>query len=256
LAIGQAPADLDGPVKRLIWLGDILPEVVSQGADLLLLPELFACGYNIGADVLQLAETADGPTANRIAQLARVHGVAVHYGFAERDQTRIFNAALCIGPDGATLGRHRKLLLPPGFEREHFTPGTGCTLFEYCGLKFATLICYDAEFPETVRHAALQGADVVLVPTALGSEWNWVAHSMIPTRAFENGVYLGYANYAGRQNDLTFLGHSVIAAPDGTEAARAGANPGIMFADLHKDLIAAARSRLPYLRDQGAIRFR
>jgi predicted amidohydrolase len=78
---------------------------------------------------------------------------------------------------------------------------------------------------------------------------------MSPSRAFENGVYLGYANHAG-QDDLTFPGRSVIAAPDGAEAACRGEGPGTMFADLYEERIAAARSRLPYLRDQNAIRFR
>lgn len=254
LAVAQPPGELDTPDARLGWLRDALPEVAARGAHMLLLPELFACGYNIGARVAERAEPAGGPTAQAVAELTRAHGVAVHYGFAERADGRLYNAALCIGPGGERLGHHRKLVIPPGFERDHFSPGRGCRLFGFRGFRIATLICYDAEFSETARHVAAQGADVILVPTALRDVWEWVARAMIPTRAYENGVYLGYANGAGVDNGMAYLGQSVIAAPDGTEAARAGAGPEILYADLDKATIAAARARLPYLDDRGLLK--
>ncbi len=160
---------------------------------------------------------------------------------------------MCIGPDGALLGHHRKLAIPPGFERAHFSAGAGATLFDYRGFKIATLICYDAEFAETVRHVAALGADLVLVPTALGAAWGWVAETMIPTRAYENGVFLAYANGAGAQGDMTFLGQSVIAAPMGVELARAGSEPEILYATLDLDQVATAQARLPYLQDRTTL---
>lgn len=250
LAIGQSPADLPTPQARLDWLSRTLPEVAAQGTDLLLLPELFACGYNIGAQVADRAEPADGPMAQAVSGLAKAHGVAIHYGFAERAGGVLYNAAKCFGPDGAFLGGHRKLMIPPGFERDHFTPGQGCTLFTYRDVRIATLICYDAEFPETARHVAAQGAELILVPTALGAQWGWVAHRMIPTRAYENGVYLAYANSAGTENGMDFLGQSVIATPDGQEAARAGSQPEVIFAALKMDKVSIAQKRLPYLLDR------
>jgi predicted amidohydrolase len=253
LAVAQAPAELDGPEARLGWLQGVVPDIAAAGADLVLLPELFACGYHIGDAVEERAEAVDGPTAGAIADLARANGIAVHYGFAERAENRIYNAALCIGPDGAVLGHQRKLAIPPGSERAHFTPGRGCHLFDYRGLRIATLICYDAEFPETVRHVAALGAELVLVPTALGAEWGWVAQTLIPTRAYENGVYLAYANSAGVENSFAFLGQSVVAAPDGVEVARAGAKPEIIHADLDKACVEQAQKRLPYLIDRSLI---
>jgi predicted amidohydrolase len=256
LAVAQAPADLDGPEARLGWLQGVLPDVAAAGADLVLLPELFACGYNIGEAVQRRAEAADGPTAQAIAELARTTGLAIHYGYAERAEGRIYNSALCIGPDGAVLGHQRKLAIPPGAERTHFTPGRGCQLFDYRSLRIATLICYDAEFPETVRHVAALGAELVLVPTALGAEWSWVARTMIPTRAYENGVYLAYANSAGVESGFAFLGGSVVVAPDGVEVARAGAKPEVIHADLDKERIKQAQARLPYLIDRSSIELR
>ena len=249
LAVGQMPAGLATTQDRLDWLATILPEVASKGADLLLLPELFSSGYNIGHRHADLAEPADGATAGRIAALAVQYGLAIHYGFPEREGTTIYNAAQCIGPDGVRLGGHRKLAIPPGFERDIFSAGQGCTLFTYRDVRFATLICYDAEFPETARHVAAQGAEVILVPTALGAEWGWVAQHMIPTRAFENGVFLAYANSAGEENGLSYLGQSFIATPDGAELARAGSEPGVIYGQLPLDKVATAQARLPYLRD-------
>lgn len=249
LAVAQSPAELATPQVRLDWLRAALPEVAAKQTDLLLLPELFATGYNIGEAIAALAEPADGPTAQTIASFAKTYGVAIHYGFAEACGTDIFNAAQCFGPDGTRLGGHRKLAIPPGFEADHFKRGQGCSLFTYQGLRIATLICYDAEFPETARHVATMGAELILVPTALGDKWGWVAGSMIPTRAYENGLFLAYANSAGTQNGMDFLGQSFIAAPDGVELARAGSLAELIYAEIDPRRVIAAQSRLPYLDD-------
>jgi 5-aminopentanamidase len=255
LSVAQSPAHLDTPADRLDWLRDVLPGVTESGSDLLLLPELFAHGYNIGDRIHDRAEPTDGPTATAMAHLARDSGIALHYGFAERSDTTIYNSAACIAPDGSRLCLQRKLAIPPGREARYFTPGQGFTLFPYRGIRIATLICYDAEFPETVRHVAAKGAQLILVPTALGADWSWVARSMIPTRAYENGVYLAYANSAGTEHGMAFLGASVIANPDGTEAARAGQHPELLHALLDPARVTAAQTRLPYLVDRQALRF-
>ncbi|CUJ97637.1 (R)-stereoselective amidase [Ruegeria denitrificans] len=254
LAVGQSPAELATVKDRLDWLSGVMPAVAAEDADLLVLPELFASGYNIGEQVVTRAEPADGSIAQAVAALAKTHGVAIHYGFPEIEGEVIFNAAQCIGPDGARLGGHRKLAIPPGFEGDHFTPGRGCALFTYRGVRIATLICYDAEFPETARHVASMGAELVLVPTALGAQWEWVAQRMIPTRAYENGVFLAYANSAGSETGMTFLGQSFIATPDGRELARANTQAQIIYGTLQLDKVSVAQARLPYLIDREALK--
>ena len=249
LAVAQSPAELATPRERLAWLRDALPDVAARKTDLLLLPELFVTGYNIGDQIVERSEPADGPSAKAISELAKAHGLAIHYGYAEACRADIFNAAQCFGPDGKRLGGHRKLAIPPGFEADYFTSGKGCSLFEYKGLRIGTLICYDAEFPETARHVASLGADLILVPTALGEKWGWVANTMIPTRAYENGVFLAYANSSGCENGLNFLGQSFICAPDGEELARAGGSAELIHADLDLARVRAAQRRLPYLDD-------
>ena len=253
LAVAQSPAGLAGSSARLDWLEHQLNAHAAAKFDMLVLPELFACGYNIGDEVVAVAEPANGPIAMQISKLARRYNLAIHYGFAERDADKLYNAAQIFGPDGTCYGRHRKLILPPGFESSYFTTGRHIDLFDYGGLTFATLICYDAEFPELARHAAMRGADVILVPTALGHQWGWVAHQMIPTRGFENGVFLAYANHAGREDGLSYLGASFIAAPDGEILVRAGAVPDIIAAPIEKGQVTAAKKRLPYHQDVGKI---
>ena len=117
LAVGQVDGALE-PAARLDWLSEIL---VGLDTDMLVLPELFACGYNIGDAVRDRAEPANGPTAARIAGLAEATGIAMHYGFAEAADGVIYNAAQCFGPDGSRLGHHRKLVIPPGMERGYYT---------------------------------------------------------------------------------------------------------------------------------------
>ena len=84
------------------------------------------------------------------------------------------------------------------------------------------MICYDVEFPEMIRHLALSGADLVLVPTALPASEHaaFIARSIIPVRAFENQVFVAYANHAGRDDAFAYAGLSGIAAPDGSDELR------------------------------------
>ena len=170
LAVAQTPAELDTPEARLGWLRNALPALSKRNTDLVLLPELFACGYNIGDAVHNRAEAADGPIFDAMAAMAKEFGVAIHYGFAERAGDRLYNAAACVSSHGALLTHQRKLVIPPGAERRYFQQGQGCKLFDFKGLKIATLFCYDAEFPETARNVASLGAELILVPTALGAE--------------------------------------------------------------------------------------
>jgi len=250
VAVGQSPAELAGPHERLDWLERSLIDHLGSDLDLLVLPELFLTGYNVGDKLGEWAEEKDGPMSRRISAMARDHGLAISFGLAERDGAEIFNAAVCYGADGRLIGSHRKLLLPPGFEGDHFTVGSGISLFQLGAFRIATLICYDAEFPENFRKAASAGADLVLVPTALGSQWGIVAEKLIPTRAFENGVYVCYADHCGEDHGLTYYGGSCIVGPDGQDLARADQNNRYLVAQIELGAVKTAQSRLPYLRDR------
>lgn len=239
------------PEDRLASLADA---IAGQNLDLVVCPELFMSGYNVGNDLHDLAESADGPFAQRVADLARQTGTAICYGYPERDGKAVYNSALVVSATGSVLANHRKLAIPPGFEQNFFAPGNRLTTFELGGMKCALVICYDAEFPETVRAACTAGAEIVIIPTALGAQWDQVAHRVVPARAFENGCYALYANHAGSEGDITYAGASCIVEPDGRDVARADDQPQLITATLEASRVAAARQRLPYFADLVALR--
>ena len=241
-----ATPDLPSPKARLDRLEQALA-ALNEPLDLLVCPELFLSGYDIGAAVHDRAEPADGPSASRVAEIAQRFGTAIVAGYPERDSETIYNAAMVCGADGERVLNYRKRLIPPGFEGTYFTPGDAQGVFDLKGWKLAVLICYDVEFPEYVRQAALGGAELIIAPTALRSMWGFVADTMLPTRAFENGVYVLYANHAGAEGNCEYLGRSVILGPDGKEYARAGEAEELITATLDRSATLAARATLPYL---------
>lgn len=247
VVVAQSPAELNGPLERLDWLDNAAASIGERPADVMVLPELFLTGYNVGERIDEWAQGRDGNAFRRIAAIAQKNGIAILFGYAERDGQQLYNSAACIDKEGSLIGTHRKLLLPPGFEANHFVSGRECTTFRIGAFTIATLICYDAEFPETFRNVA--AADVVMVPTALAAQWEVVAHRVIPARAFENGVFVCYANHCGQENGIDYLGGSCVVAPDGTDLARAGGCEALLFASLDISRVKAARDRLPYHRD-------
>jgi predicted amidohydrolase len=252
VAVFQSPSGTLAAGDRLAALDTAMRQAAAEGAGLLICPELYMSGYNIGDAIPARAEPADGPFTRAAAELARRYRISAIYGFPQIDKRSLYNAVICISAGGETLAVHRKRVLPPGTESDYFSVGAGDTLFELGGLTVALAICYEAEFPEAVRNAALAGAHLVAAPTALSEDWPDIANRMMPTRALENGVYLAYANHSGEENGLAYLGASCIIGPDGKEMARAGTGEEMIFADLSIEQVAAARARLPYLRDRAA----
>ena len=95
---------------------------------------------------------------------------------------------------------------------------------------------------------AQSGAQAVIVPTALGVNWGVVAEKLIPTRAFENGVWLVYANHSGIENGLKYYGGSCIVAPDGKDASRAKSKECLISSTIDTESVQDAQARLPYLK--------
>lgn len=246
VAVMQSPGRLASPQSRIDWLDTALQALHDRPVDLVVLPELFLTGYNIGDKLTQRAEERDGAFSRQIADLARSSELAIHFGYAEQDGSRFYNSAACYDKTGVMTGHHRKLILPPGFELNHFTPGNCYSQFQLGGFNIATLICYDAEFPEAFREVSVAGADLVVVPTALGAQWEVVSERVIPTRAFENGVYVCYANHCDQENGLQYHGGSCIVGPDGKDLARALRVETYLFATLELAKVGSAQLRLPY----------
>ncbi|MFF5568909.1 carbon-nitrogen hydrolase family protein [Streptomyces sp. NPDC012623] len=223
----------------------------AAGAGLLVCPEMFLTGYALGDAVPRLAEPANGPGAEAVAAVAARHGLAVVYGYPEREGERIFNAAQLIGADGTRLANYRKTHLFGCFEREWFTPGEHAVVqAEVAGLRLGLMICYDVEFPENTRAHALAGTDLLLVPTAQMHPFQFVAESVVPVRAFENQMYVAYVNRTGPEGEFEFVGLSCLAGPDGATRARAGRGEELVLGEVDPELLAVSRAANPYLRDR------
>jgi 5-aminopentanamidase len=242
-------ADVDA---SLAALEQTARQARAGGAALLLCPECWLAGYNIGRQVLQLAQRADGAAAQRIASIARANDLAIVYGYAERDASdTIFNSVQVIGPQGAALAHYRKTHLFGPDERASYRPGPGFVPpFTFAGLSIGLLICYDVEYPESVRSLALMGAELVLVPTALTDEYSQVPDLIVPTRSLESQVFIAYCNRTGRENGMPFLGRSCITGPDGYPLAAAQAADALLFADIEPEVRALTSRVYPYRADR------
>ncbi|MFF8319926.1 carbon-nitrogen hydrolase family protein [Streptomyces bobili] len=251
IALLQSSGRPGSVVENLKVLDEAAGRAAAAGAGLLVAPEMFLTGYAIGDDIAHLAEPADGDSADAVADLAGRHGLAVAYGYPERDGETVYNSAQLISADGVRLANYRKTHLFGCFERDHFTPGDQAVVqAELGGLTVGLMICYDVEFPENVRAHALAGTGLLMVPTAQMHPFQFVAESMIPVRAFENQMYVAYVNRVGREGEFEFVGLSTLAGPDGVARARAGREEELVFADADPAFVAASREANPYLKDR------
>ncbi|MEV0372525.1 carbon-nitrogen hydrolase family protein [Streptomyces sp. NPDC050636] len=264
------PGDVEYNLKVLAWAAG---DAAASGAGLLACPELFLTGYAIGSGVRELAEPADGESADEVARIAAEHGIAVLYGYPERGRNDesagneadvadtagaahdesgpVYNSAQLIGPDGARLANYRKTHLFGCFEREWFTPGdTPVVQAQLDGVRIGIMICYDVEFPENVRAHALAGTDLLLVPTAQMHPFQFVAESVVPVRAFENQMYVAYVNRVGTEGEFEFVGLSCLAGPDGIVRTRAGRAEQLVAADVDAAFLKESRADNPYLHDR------
>lgn len=259
ISVYQYPCDLSNQRTRLQSLQQAASDC-ADSCDVLVCPELFSSGYNIGREsVTDLAEPADGPFNQAVCDIARDLDLAIVYGYPERQGDQIFNSACCVDRNGQTIANHRKLYLSGEYEESAFATGDRYTVFDLNGIRTGLLICFDVEFPESVRACRQQGCDLVVVPTALQDRWSHLTRTLVPTRAFENSIFLVYANYSGQEHGHAYAGNSLIVGPDGVERARAGRGDRLIGAEIDLEEVTNARAAIPYLaklaeRDSNPIR--
>lgn len=237
----------------LVRLESTAAQARAGGADMLICPEMSLTGYCIGLErVSNLAEPADGPLAQAVGLIAQRHGLAIVYGYAERNGTHPpFNAVQVMGPDGHPLAHYRKTHLFGDTDRAQFTQGDRPpNVFTWRGWRLGLLICYDVEFPEATRLLALQGADAALVPTANMLAFDEVPQLLVPARACENQMYVAYANACGEEPGLVYGGLSTLASPTGGVLTQAGRGAGLLYGALQRSVRDESRaaSQLPHRR--------
>ncbi len=225
----------------------------GMGAELLVTPELGVSGYGLTPEHFsEIAVERDGEIIGALCDIAAEFELAICAGFPERDGSVVYNSAVLARPDGSCEFYRKGHLYGDG-ERASFTPGADVPhVFDLFGIRTGMLICYDVEFPEYVRTLALAGAELVLVPTALprGEISRRVADLVVPTRAFENGVFLVYADLCGEEGKFSYGGRSAIIGPDGDELARAGMHEALLVARLDPTAYDECRRQNPYLADR------
>ena len=230
---------------------DELPAAMTAGVDLVVAAEMITTGYHIGARSHELAEPADGPTAERMSTLARKAGTAVAYGYPEHDGQYVYNSVQLIDATGRRLANYRKTHLFGDIDRSWFAPGQEPVVqTELDGLRVGLLICYDVEFPELVRAHALAGTELLLVPTALMSPYELVADTLVPTRAYESQLFVAYANRCDTEQELTYCGRSCVVSPTGKVLARAGSGPDLIRAEVTREALLASRLENTHLADR------
>ena len=255
-------------------------EAARRGANVVCLPELFLTQYfcqKEDASLFDLAEPIPGPTTNALAEVARTEKVTIVVSvFEKRAPGVCHNTAAILDSDGSLRGIYRKMHIPDDphyYEKFYFTPGDlGFKVFDTQPGRIGTLICWDQWYPEAARLTALQGAQVLFYPTAIG--WHPAEKAEFGKQQFEawrtiqrahaiaNGVYVAVVNRVGHETGnirgneqsktgLEFWGGSFIADPFGCIIAEAPHDKeDILIAEIDPKRMEDVRRNWPFLRDR------
>lgn len=220
----------------------------GQGAQLILFPECALTGYCFESreEAVAVAEPVDGHNARQLALWCKGRNCWLVVGTLERDGDRIFNAALLVGPDGV-FGVYRKVHLPCLGVDRFVDPGDQpFRVYETPVGRVGVHICYDAVFPEAARVMALDGAEILCLPTNWPEGARPVAELVPRVRALENRVFFVAANRVGEEGGFKFIGMSQIADPFGNWLAFAPEpSETLLVAEL--DLEEARRKRIVFV---------
>jgi predicted amidohydrolase len=176
------PRESRSPATRRAAFVPLLADAARQQADLVVLPEVVT--YGGGSTYLEVAEPIPGPSTEFFGALARRHQLYLVVGLVERDAHLIYNVAVLLGPDGALIGKYRKICLPRGEIEGGITPGNEYPVFDTPLGRIGMMICYDGFFPEVARELSNRGAEVIAFPV-MGCN-----PLLAAARAAENHVYV------------------------------------------------------------------
>jgi N-carbamoylputrescine amidase len=267
LTVAALQCPLGGPrADNLARVEKLVREAAARGASVVLPPELFEgpyfCREERSENFAEARSVDDDEAVTRMRQVARELGVVIPVSFFEHSGQAYFNSVAVIDADGAVLGVYRKSHIPdgPGYEEKfYFRPGD--TGFRVWPTRFGVLgvgICWDQWFPEAARSMMLLGAEVLLYPTAIGSEphepdldtrdpWQ---RAMIG-HAVSNIVPVVAANRVGVEDGQSFYGSSFIADPRGDKVAELDRSAsGVIVHTFDLDAIARTRASWGFFRDR------
>lgn len=268
LGMPQYAAQAD-PEANIVKAEAMVREAASQGAQIICLQELCSTLYfcqTENPDHFDLTEPMPGPTTDRFASLAKELGVVIVLPLFEKRAVGLYhNTAAVLDADGTYLGKYRKMHIPedPGFhEKFYFTPGDlGYQAWETAFGTIGVLICWDQWYPEAARLTAMQGADILFYPTAIGwlleeketlgpaqhNAWQTVQRG----HAVANGCYVAAVNRIGQEGDTLFWGRSFVSNPYGEVIAEGSTTEeGVTLATCDLDVQEEFRRIWPFFRDR------
>ena len=262
----QLPLGDTNEAANIAAVSALVEQAAGEGAQLILPPELFSGPYfctNEDEALFALARpTAQHPGVVAMQALAKALKVAIPTSFFERDGHHYYNTVAMIGPDGEIIGTYRKSHIPdgPGYEEKYyFRPGnTGFKVWDVFGARIGVGICWDQWYPECARAMALMGAEVLLYPTAIGSEpydasldTSAMWRRAMQGHAVSNCMPVVAANRIGTEGAQSFYGHSFITDEWGEITAGFGAREtGVLTARLDLTRAATHRAGMGFFRDR------
>jgi N-carbamoylputrescine amidase len=262
------------PAANLRKTLSLAAEAAGRGANIICTQELFRSQYFCQSedhDNFKLAEKIPGPSTEAFQKLAKKHGVVVIASLFERRASGLYhNTAAIIDADGSLLGIYRKMHIPDDplyYEKFYFTPGdTGFRSWKTRFGKIGVLICWDQWYPEAARLTALQGAEIIFYPTAIGwhpgekkklgetqhSAWETIQRA----HAVANGCFVAVCNRIGHETPvgepgIDFWGQSFVAGTSGQILAKAkAAKEEILIVPVDLGQVDSTRTHWPFLRDR------
>jgi N-carbamoylputrescine amidase len=264
-------ADPKANLKKTLVLTE---KAAKQGAQIICTQELFRSQYFCQAEdhkYFELAEPIPGPSTEAFQKIAKKHGVVIVASLFEKRASGLYhNTAVIIDADGSLLGIYRKMHIPDDplfYEKFYFTPGdTGFKAWDTKFGKIGVLICWDQWYPEGARLTAMQGAEILFYPTAIGwhpsekSEYGVNQHGawelIQRSHAVANGCYVAAINRIGLEqpiggDGLEFWGQSFVAGTSGQILAKASVDKEeILLVPVELGKVDVTRTHWPFLRDR------
>lgn len=236
--------DLAANLERVL---DLTGAAAGQGAELIIFPELALTGYNqelLGDQLVELALTPAAEPIRRLAQAAGHHNIHLVVGFIERRTIPgvVYNSIVICGPDSSVLQTYAKSHL---FSSEHlyFRPGASLHILPTNFGVIGPMICMDIGYPEVARLLSLQGAELLLAPSAWIREDEdlWPLH--LRARALDNLAFVAGVNRVGDEGQLHFIGQSMIVDPRGHVLAELGRGEDMLVTAIDLAEVTQARRR-------------
>ncbi len=221
----------------------------ARGGRLLLLPEMWPCGFVYSRLREMATKTPD--ILESLRRMARRCGVVVVGSMPEMDGDAVYNTSYVIDADGEVAGAYRKIhLFSLHGEHEHFGRGTTPLVCDTAVGRLGVVICYDLRFPELSRRLALEGAEILCAsamwPAPRVEHWS----VLLRARAIENQVFVAGCNGCGVEGDLTYGGKSAVISPLGHILAEGGQAPELLSAMLDFEEMESFRKRIPCFEDR------